>query len=103
KRLIKVVLCVSKYIFFQVSKSRLSSLLTCNWYCNHVAFLGDNYGYIALNHMFQEIVISFRGTANLFNVAEDAASVGALLQSQAVRYTVEGTSRYSQTVLNNIY
>ena len=63
-------------------------------------FLGDNYGYIAVNHEFQEIVIAFRGTTNLLNVAEDLTSIESAFEAAGVKYEEENIS---PAVSNNIY
>ncbi|CAG8529287.1 3914_t:CDS:2 [Paraglomus occultum] len=63
-------------------------------------FLGDNYGYIAVNHEFLEIVIAFRGTTNLLNVAEDLYSIESAFQAEGVSY--DGRS-IAPAVSNKIY
>ncbi|CAG8570246.1 5193_t:CDS:2 [Paraglomus brasilianum] len=58
-----------------------------------VEFLGDNYGYIAVNHKFQEIVVAFRGTTNLLNIAEDLNTMESVFQAEGVQYEGESISQ----------
>jgi len=65
-----------------------------------VEVLGDNYGYIAVNHKFREIIIAFRGTTNLLNVAEDLNSMESAFQAAGAKY--EGES-LTPAFSNDIY